>query len=463
MKITLLGAAGEVTGSGYLLESGGHSLLIDFGMFQGGEDAGAKNAAPCGELAGRLDAILLTHAHLDHTGRLPLLVRAGYRGPVFATAATCEFTQLILKDSAKIQEQDAARETRQRAREGLSEVEPLYYQKDVMELTELLRVVPYQKPTEILPGITVRLFDSGHILGSVSAEIAVFEDGREKIVLFSGDIGPRGAPLLEDPIRPERAELVFMESTYGDRDHRPYDQTLVEFRELIINALKTGGKILVPTFAVGRAQNLLYELSRMFQSGAIPRFPVWVDSPMACEATDIYLHHQELFDEEATRFDRSGALRREISQMMFCPLPEQSQQLNSADGPMLVLAGSGMCNAGRIVHHLRHHIYKKDTVVIITGFQSAGTLGRKLLDGSDYVRIMGERLPVRAKIASLGGFSAHAGQSDLLHWFEPLAKSKPRVILTHGEDKPRTVLAEKLAERFGVTVERPELKDVVVL
>ncbi len=463
MKITLLGAAGEVTGSGYLLETGGQSLLIDFGMFQGGEDADAKNHAPCAQLAGRLDAILVTHAHLDHTGRLPLLVRAGYRGPVFATAATCEFTQLILKDSAKIQEQDAARETRHRAREGLSEVEPLYYQKDVQELADLLRVVPYQKPTEILPGITIRLFDSGHILGSVSAELTVFEDGREKIVVFSGDIGPRGAPLLEDPVRPERAELVFMESTYGDRDHRPYDQTLVEFRELIVNALKSGGKILVPTFAVGRAQNLLYELARMFQSGALPRIPVWVDSPMACEATDIYLHHQELFDEQATAFDRSGALRREMSQMMFCPLPEQSQKLNSSQGSQIIMAGSGMCNAGRIVHHLRHHIYKQDTVVLITGYQSAGTLGRRLVDGADFVRIMGERLPVRAKIASLGGFSAHAGQADLLHWFEPLAACKPRVVLTHGEDKPRAALAGKLSERYGVTVEKPGLRDIIEL
>jgi metallo-beta-lactamase family protein len=455
LRITLYGAAGEVTGSAYLVETPAARLLIDFGQFQGGRDAERKNRVPPGLDPRRLDAVVLTHAHLDHTGRLPLLVRAGYRGPIYATPATIDVTKLLLRDSAKIQENDAERINRKRQRAGQPLITPLFNDEDVDRLERLLRPLPYGEPVEVAPSLRVRARESGHLLGSASLELIAERAGRTATLAFSGDVGPRGMPMLEDPDPPERADLVFLESTYGDRDHRPYDQTKAEFAELLRSAVAQRGKILIPAFAVGRTQQLLYELAELFRSGVVPPFPVYVDSPMATSATQIYLRHPELADDEATKLLDSRQLRHDLATLEFTESVDESRALNALEGPCMIIAGSGMCTGGRILHHLRQSLWRPETAVMIVGYQAHGTLGRQLAEGAPRVKIFGEPIIVRAKVATIGGFSAHAGQRELLEWLATLAQGQPRVQLTHGEDDARAALAARIAERYGIRAELP--------
>jgi metallo-beta-lactamase family protein len=305
------------------------------------------------------------------------------------------------------------------------------------------------------------MVEAGHMLGSASIEMSVEEEGRKRIVVFSGDLGPRGAPLLLDPVPFKQADLLFMESTYGDRDHRPLRETAIEAREIVRKALDTRGKILIPVFAVGRAQLLLYLLAGAFSRGILPRFPIYLDSPMAIEATRIYGRHPELFDEEALAMLNSGELQHNLETVTMCSTTEQSRALNSIDGPCLIMAGAGMCNGGRILHHLRHNLANPTTTVMFVGYQAPGSLGRMLVDGSETVRIFGEKIPVRASVHTLGGFSAHAGQTDLLNWFHTLAPSRPRVLLTHGEDRSRQALGRVIQERYKLDVEYPDLGETV--
>jgi metallo-beta-lactamase family protein len=464
MNVSVHGAAGgEVTGSSYLVATRSARVLVDFGMFQGGRAADRLNRLPSAKEFRKLDAVVLTHAHLDHTGRLPLLARAGYRRRIWATAATHELTDLILRDSAHLQEADATRESRRRRRQGKPPVEPLYTIRDVEALHGLHQVLEYDRPIEVAEGVTVRGVEAGHILGSMSLEMTVEENGQRKVIVFSGDLGPRGAPLHRDPVPFRNADLVFMESTYGDREHRSLQDTAEETRQAIRRALAARGKILVPVFAVGRTQLLLYLLAGEFQRGTLPRFPVYLDSPMALEATKIYGRHPELYDEEAIRMHRSGDLREEMDDVHICASPEESRALNDRDGPMMILAGSGMCTGGRIVHHLRHNLAKPETAVFVVGYQAAGSLGRMLVEGKRSVPIFGERIPVRAAIHTVGGLSGHAGQGDLVRWYGSLAASHPRLQLTHGEDAARQTLSRLLAERFGVVAGLPALGETVTL
>jgi metallo-beta-lactamase family protein len=462
MRISIHGAAGgEVTGSAYLVETSAASVLVDFGMFQGSRTVEQHNRLPAGVALDRLDAVVLTHGHLDHTGRLPLLTKAGFGGPIYATPATIEMADLILSDSARLQEADAARENRHREREGKPPVEPLYTASDAGQVRPLMQAVPYDQPVEVAPGIAVRMVEAGHMLGSASIEMVVEEEERNRVLLFSGDLGPRGAPLLLDPVPFQHADLLFMESTYGDRDHRPLTETAIEAREIVRKAIESHGKVLIPVFAVGRAQLMLYLLAGAFSRGTLPSFPIYLDSPMAIEATRIYTRHPELFDEEALAMQRSGELRHNLETVKMCTTSEDSRALNSVDGPCLIMAGSGMCNGGRILHHLRHNLSNPNTSVLFVGYQSPGSLGRMLVDGSKTVRIFGEQIPVRASVHTLGGFSAHAGQTDLLHWFETLAPSRPRVFLTHGEDRARKALGAIIQQRYQLDVEYPDLGQVV--
>lgn len=463
MKIHVAGAAGgEVTGSAYYVKTDRAAVLVDCGQFQGTRKSETLNRwLPPSRV--QLDAVLITHAHLDHTGRLPILAQRGHRMPVYATEATIEMTTLILRDSARILAADAEHKNRRRVRAGEAPLPPLYTPEDAEAAIDLLRPVPYQRPIEVAPGIQAIWAEAGHMLGSASIQLIVEEGGQRKKTVFSGDLGPKSAPILRTYEPFHEADAVFMESTYGARDHRPFAETVEEFVTVVNAAIAAGGKILVPTFAVGRAQLIAGLLGWMFRNQKARPFPIFLDSPMAIQALDIYAKHRELFDDEALKFIQERPLREDLRTMKLCVTAEDSKRINDQPGPCLVMAGAGMCNAGRILHHFKANLWKPETHVLIVGYQAAGTLGRQLVDGAETVQIFGEKIAVKANLHTLGGFSAHAGQTDLLAWLAAIAPSKPRVVLTHGETEARLALAEQVRRRFGLAPELPALNEALEL
>jgi metallo-beta-lactamase family protein len=467
MRVTLFGAAaGEVTGSAYVVESERSKVLVDFGLFQGVPNADQKNRVSERFTFRNLNSVLVTHAHLDHTGRLPILAQRRFGGSVYCTDATAELTEVILRDAAKIQENDMVRMNRRRQREGKPPAKPLYSLEDVDHVLGRFRRVAYDKPISVAPGMEATWIEAGHLLGSASIQLTVEERGRKKTVIFSGDLGQlSGAPLTRTSGRIEKADAVFLESTYGDRDHRPFKETVAEFAEVVRRASAQGGKILVPTFAIGRAQLLAVLLAWLFRRKEVKPFPVFLDSPMANAASKIYLNHPELWHDTLKEIVRQRPLREELiaSKSKVCVTPQQSRALNDIQGTCMILAGAGMCNAGRILHHLRNNAWKPETSVVIVGYQGRGTVGRALVEGPKEVRILGEKIAVRASIHSLGGFSAHAGQNDLLTWLEPMAHCRPKLFLTHGEDRAREPLAACIEQRFGIKAALPGYRDAIEL
>jgi metallo-beta-lactamase family protein len=463
MKITIVGAAGgEVTGSAYIVQTSKARVLVDCGLFQGGRRVESLNRAPT-QPNRKLDAVLLTHGHLDHTGRLPLLAKLGYKGPVFATPATIEMSSLILRDSARIQAGDAERQNRKRQRAGEPPVEPLYTPEEAESIIQCLRPVPYQKPVKVAPGVQAIWAESGHMLGSASIQLIAEDDGGQKRVVFSGDLGPKGVPILRDFEPFHQADLVFLESTYGDHDHRPFRETAEEFARIVKDTVNRGGKILVPTFAVGRAQLLTGLLGWLFRKQQLKPFPIFLDSPMAIQALNIYVRHRELFDDAMNKFVAEKPLRADLKTMKLCATANDSMKINDQAGPCFIMAGAGMCNAGRILHHLKANLWKPETHVLIVGYQSRESLGRQLVEGAKAVYIHGEKVAVKAKVHTLGGFSAHAGQKDLLGWFAAIAPSKPRLVLTHGEDGPRKALAELIRQKHGIKAALPRMGETITL
>jgi metallo-beta-lactamase family protein len=464
MKITLIGAAGgEVTGSAYVVQTRRARVLVDAGMFQGGKQSEVKNRLPSGAKPSQIDAVLLTHAHLDHTGRVPLLIKHGYTGPIYATQATLDLAEIILKDAAKIQLQDAERANRKRDRSGKEPVEPLFGPEHVEPFRELARPVDFRRPVQLAEGIVAHWVEAGHMLGSGSIELSVEEDGRRKVVVFSGDLGPKSLPIVREFDLLQEADLVFLESTYGNREHRSYSETVAEFEEIVKQVSRNNGKMLVPTFAIGRSQQILYHLAILFRQKKIKPFPVYLDSPMAIQASRVFVKHPELFDEELAEWRRKGLLPLDPNYFKACASVDDSRRLNRVTGPCAILAGAGMCNAGRILHHLKENLWRSESHVLIVGYQGYGSLGRRLVDGEKFVGVLGERIAVRAQVHTLNGFSAHAGQGDLLRWFEALTPSKPRVILTHGEDPARETMARLIRQRFNLACELPGLADAIEL
>jgi metallo-beta-lactamase family protein len=435
--------------------------MIDAGMFQGGRQSEAKNRLPQGAQPHEIEAVLLTHAHLDHTGRLPLLIRHGFRGKIYATGATIDLAEIILKDCARIQSQDAQRKSRKAAKLNQPPVEPLYEPDDVEPFRSLTKQVQFQKPVQVADGISARWVEAGHMLGSGCIELTVEEDGKKKVIVFSGDLGPTTLPLIRQFETFDRADVVFLESTYGDRLHRPYAKTVAEFERIVKEVAKSKGKILVPTFAIGRSQQMLYHLAIMFLRKDISPFPVFLDSPMALEATKIYRKYPDLFDEELVAWQKRGLLP--LNRSIFKPsvTANDSKAINDVPGPCVVLAGAGMCNAGRILHHLKFNLDKPTTHVLIVGYQGHGSLGRRLVEGQKVVSIFGERIPVRATVHTLNGFSGHADQNELLKWFSTLAPAKPRVFLTHGEDSGRGALMKLIQQRYKLTAALPRQGEVI--
>jgi metallo-beta-lactamase family protein len=459
VTITPYGAAGEVTGSAYLVESASASVLVDFGMFQGDKDDDARNVIPGRIHRMDLSSVLLTHGHLDHSGRLPLLVREGYRGPIYATQATRDIAEIILSDAAHIQESDFERRKRKALKRGVKlnrNDAPLYEMEDVERTMEQFVDVFYDQPVQVAPGMTAVYHDAGHLLGSASIELRITDGDAEKVVVFSGDVGPPGLPYLQDADPPVKADVLFLESTYGDRNHKSIDETLREFEQIIIEAVEQKGKIFIPSFAIGRAQQILYYLSDLIVDRDIPAIPIFLDSPMAIKSVAAYRKNSELFDTEATDLIASGTLRKGLRTVRFCETADESRAINDEPGPFIVIAGSGMCTAGRIMHHIRNNINDPKSHFLIVGYQAHGSLGRRLVDGAKSITVMGDYKEVRAKIHTLGGFSAHAGQVDLVRWYADVARNgAPVTFLTHGEDEARHILRDRLNELHGVNAYLP--------
>lgn len=456
-RLTFLGAAGEVTGSTFLLETAAARILVDCGMCQGEAHSRAHNQRPFPFDVRGLDAVLLTHAHIDHTGLVPKLVRDGYRGPIHATIPSGDLLGVLLRDSAHIHVQDVKAENRRRARRGKKPLQPLYESEDAERALERLVLHPFDEVIELAEGLRVRFVRAGHILGAGSIEGWVRSEGIERKVIFSGDLGRQVEPLLLPPEPPREADLVLLESTYGDRDHKDQAATVEELAEALRSAARNGGNVLVPVFAVGRAQEILHWIGELEHAGRIPELPVFLDSPMAVRATELYAKFAGFYRQPGSR-----VVAREPRQLQFCRTPEESMRLNDKKG-IVILSSSGMCEGGRILHHLRHNLWQPSTDVLIVGFQARGTLGRALVGGARNVRIFGEPVAVKAKIVTLGGFSAHAGQTELVEWVRAMATGGARVALVHGEDEKRAALAAKLEERLRTAAWRPLRGDVVTL
>jgi len=456
MKIEFHGAAGEVTGSCYLLKVNGRQVLLDCGLFQGRYQDEARNRERFAFTPDRLDAVILSHAHIDHSGRIPSLVKAGFSGPVYTQKASRDLCRIMLKDSAFLSERDAQWENRKRERKNLPLVDPLYTAADVQAAMRLFKPLAYGEKKRILPGVSLRLSDAGHILGSAIVELWLEENGAQRKLVFSGDLGHNGAPILRDVTDVNNADFVMLESTYGDRFHRSLDDTERELCEIQAHAHRKKGNILIPAFAVGRSQELLYLFAKYFDAWSLGNWQIFLDSPMAIQATEVYLRHRELYDDEAARLLRQHELRSLLPNLHFSRTANQSMGLNNVRSGAIIIAGSGMCNGGRIKHHFKHNIWRKNCHVIISGFQAEGTLGRQLVDGARRIRLWGETINVGAEIHTVGGLSAHADQAGLLAWYGKF-HGRPPVFLVHGEAGAAEALRAKLVDeqRVEVIVARP--------
>jgi metallo-beta-lactamase family protein len=458
-RLTFLGAVGEVTGSRYLLETADDRVLFECGMCQGEAHSRTRNQRPFDFDPRELKRVVLTHAHIDHSGLLPKLVRDGFHGEIHATVASGDLLGVLLRDSAHIQLQDSKGENRRRARAGKAALEPLYELEDVERTLEKLVLHPFDEVVELSPNLQIRFARAGHILGAASVECWVRDEHVVRKVVFSGDLGRRNEPLLLPPEPPKEADVVLLESTYGDRDHKHLPATLEEFAQALRDAVRDGGNVLIPVFAVGRAQEILHYIGELERDGRIPELPVYLDSPMAIHATEIYSRHTTCF--QLTPEGRRREVR-EPRRLTLCRTPEESLALNERRG-VVILSASGMCEGGRILHHLRHNLWRTSTDVVIVGFQVRGTLGRALVEGARSVRIFGEPVAVKARVTTLGGFSAHAGQSELVEWVRPMSAGGARIALVHGEPAKRAALAEKLRERLGVEAWQPLRGSTVTL
>ena len=450
MKLEFFGAAGEVTGSCHILHVGGKKILLDCGLIQGSRRDEERNRDPFPFDAARIDAVVLSHAHLDHCGRLPLLVKRGFRGPVFAQEATCELTAILLADAAHLAERDAE----YRSRKTGKKVKPLYTLAEGEEVMRQLEGQRYREKFEVIPGVIARFKDAGHILGSCVVEVWVKEGGIERKVVFSGDLGQYDTPILRDPDPVDRADVVLMESTYGGRRHRERERTIEELGAIFTSESSRRGNILIPAFSIGRSQELMYQLGRHYKQWELGRYRIFLDSPMAIEASRVYWEYPHLYDEEATRLRRENGGMPLLPNLTLSRDTEQSMAINRIRSGAIVIAGSGMCNGGRILHHLKHNLDREETQVLITGYQAHGSLGRRLVNGEDSVRIHGLTIPVRAQVHTVGGLSAHGDQDDLARWYENMA-DQPPVYLVHGEPESQREFGKYLRGRCGAAVHIP--------
>jgi metallo-beta-lactamase family protein len=462
MKIHFHGAAQTVTGSQHLLEVNGSRILLECGLFQGRRSETYKRNRNHPFDPAKIDAVILSHAHIDHSGNLPHLVKHNFGGPIYATRATADLADIMLRDSGHIQESDAMYVNKKRAKRGEPPIEPLYTIEDAEQVTSHFRPVAYDQAFEAAPGVTVRFVEAGHILGSAAVSLKIEENGRKVHLWFSGDIGRRKLPLLRDPVLPADADYMIMESTYGDKPHRDPDAAYQEFRDVVMRTIKRDGKIIIPSFAVGRTQELVYFLNQMVNDGTIRRIPVFVDSPLAVNATEIFKKHPECLDKETHDFIREyrhPAL--EFKGLTYTRSVEESKAINERKEPMIIISASGMAEAGRILHHLRNNIEDPRNTVLIVGWQAPYTLGRRLAEREKRIKIFGEAFTRRADVETIGGLSAHAGRDLLAEYALAVKDQVKKVFLVHGEEKSAMALKENLVEKGLSQVYYPELHSMV--
>lgn len=451
ISIQCLGAAGEVTGSCHLVTVGSQRLLLDCGLIQGGSIDEARNREPFPFDPGSIDAVVLSHAHIDHSGRLPLLVKRGFHGTIYTHRASRDLCRVMLKDAAFLSEKDAEWENRKRERKGLDRIDPLFTVEDAKVALGHFKGLIYGKKTKILPGVILRLSDAGHILGSSIMELWLEDGDKTRKLVFSGDLGRYKMPVLEDPTMIRQADQVVMESTYGDRLHRSWDDSVREFHGVLNHATNGRGNILIPAFAVGRTQEILYLMAQNFEEWGLDRWLIFLDSPMAIEATRIFMQNVDLFDAEATKLWRENKRKPLLPNLQLSRTPEQSMAINQIRKGAIIIAGSGMCTGGRIRHHLKHNIWRRECQLVITGFQARGTTGRALVDGARRIHLWGEEIRVAATIHTIGGLSAHADQETLKNWYANF-ENRPPVTLVHGEEEAITSFSECLRRELSAPV-----------
>ena len=464
IKVSCMGGAGGVTGSSFLVESiQGKKVLVDCGMFQGGRQMEQRNWADWGFNPADISTLFLTHAHIDHSGRIPKLVRDGFSGKIITSPPTAELCEIMLLDSAHIQEMDAEWQTKKNKRQSKSEIQPLYDTKDAEESFHLFSPVERDNIIQVEPGIRARLRNAGHILGSSILELWVETDGGEIKIVFSGDIGKHHQLIVRDPQEIFAADYLFIESTYGDRLHRTFDDSVVELLEAIKHAVSNNEKVIIPAFAVERTQEILYILGEYQRKGELPDMPIYLDSPLAIKATQIFRKNKKYYDEEAMAIVKEGFDPFDMPNLRFTPATKDSMTINEKPGSAIVIAGNGMCTAGRIKHHLKHNLWRPGASLVIVGYQAVGTTGRKIVEGARSVKIFRENVDVNAKIYTIGGFSAHADQKDLLEWVSNFQESRPKVFVIHGEPESSNKFAGKIKNNFGFEVHVPEWRERLIL
>jgi len=463
MKITFHGAARTVTGSQHLLHINGYRLLLECGLYQGRRQESYERNRNFPFDPAKIEAVILSHAHIDHSGNLPHLVKKGYRGPIYTTHATAHLANIMLLDSGHIHESDAEFVNKRRAKRGEPPIEPLYTLEDAGQVAQYFESVEYDQPFEVLPGVVAHLVDAGHILGSAAVVLDIEKNGRSSRVWFSGDIGRRDLPLIRDPVLPSGADTLIMECTYGDKTHQDPQDSYNELRRVVTKTIARRGKVIIPAFAVGRTQELVYDLHQMIDQGEIPRIPVVVDSPLAVNASDIFRAHPECMDQESLDFLREDVHKSILGYglVTYTRSVEQSKALNDIEQPMIIISASGMAESGRILHHLRNNIEDPRNTVLIVSWQAPYTLGRRLADRETKIKIFGEEFTRRAEVVTIGGFSAHAGQPFLVEYAQAVKEQVKRVFLVHGEAGPAQALTEKLAEAGLSRVYFPELHTTV--
>jgi metallo-beta-lactamase family protein len=462
MRINFHGAAHTVTGSQHLLEINGSKLLLDCGLYQGRRAETYERNLNFRFDPRSVDAVILSHAHIDHAGNLPNLLRRGFEGSIFATRATVDLASLMIRDSGHIQESDAEFINRKRSRRGEPPIEPLYTQADAEKVADFFSGVDYSIPFEPIPGVVARFHEAGHILGSAGVSLEIEEKGRKIRLWFSGDIGRFKLPLLRDPVLPDAADYMIMECTYGDKPHRDPEVAFIEFRDVVKRTVERGGKVIVPAFAVGRTQELVYHLNQMMFDGDVPKVPVYVDSPLAVNATDVFKRHLECFDPETAQFvleSRHPAL--DFKMLTYVRSVDESKALNERKEPMVIISASGMAETGRILHHLRNNIENPKNTVCIVSWQAPDTLGRRLADREIEVKIFGEVYKRKCDVATIGGLSGHAGQDLLVRYALGVKGTVKQIFLVHGEEKQAMMLKGLLREQKLSQVHYPELHESV--
>jgi metallo-beta-lactamase family protein len=458
MKITFCGAAGTVTGSCHLVEADGLRILLDCGLFQGSREVDDRNRSPFPFDPAELDFVLLSHAHLDHAGLLPRLVHDGFAGRIVCTPPTADIAKLMLADSAHLQVEEAAYRARKAKRRGEAGIPPLYDMDDVLRCVDRFRPVGgYDVPTDLDRGLSCVFHDAGHILGSACIELRT-SNGR---LLFSGDLGNRHQPIVRDPSTPPHVDVVLVESTYGDRVHRSIEDSVAELRGAIREVIPGGGNVLVPSFALERAQEVLYELFLLWTRGDLPQCRIYLDSPLATSTTRVFARFSDYFDDEGKKVFSKRPNPFEFPLLHYAQTTDESRQINAQPGGNVIIAGSGMCNGGRILHHLRHNLWNASAGVVFVGYQAVGTLGRRIVEGAKDVNLFGEEIAVRAKVWTVNGFSSHADQPILMDW---IGKAMPRdLFLVHGESKAQAALQSKIQSELGVVPRIPAWRETVTV